>query len=78
VDNAAAVSMASRDTNHDAHKHFMVRLYFVRDQVNNQFIKVAWVPSRDMIADSLTKPLPTPEFLSNRALLMGHNLPTPL
>jgi hypothetical protein len=75
VDNAAAVSMASRDTNHDAHKHFMVRLYFVRDQVNNQFIKVAWVPSRDMIADSLTKPLPTPQFLSNRALLMGHSSP---
>jgi len=44
-------------------KHGTVDYHFIRDQVQFDLLQVAHVSSADQLADILTKPLPTSQFL---------------
>lgn len=57
-DNASAIHLSKNSTYYDKTKHIKVRLYFIRDIVNNKEIRIEWVDSAHNPADMLTKALP--------------------
>jgi hypothetical protein len=62
--NATIPCVTSRRT-----KHIDVRYWYVNAQVQNEVVKLAYLPSSDMIADILTKPLGRIQFTKLRAML---------
>lgn len=57
ADNQAAVKMASNPVNHPRAKHNDVAHHFVRDEVEKRAIEMKYIPTDQMVADGLTKPL---------------------
>jgi hypothetical protein len=58
VDNQSAIAVAKNPEHHNRMKHIENRMHFLRDCVQNGNISIRWVPSKDNLADFLTKPLP--------------------
>jgi hypothetical protein len=56
-DNQACIAMTDHDVNHSRAKHIDLRYYFVRELVEEKKIIVKYVPSKENLADFLTKPL---------------------
>ena len=44
-------------------KHLDLRFYWLRDTVEAGKIKPSYIPTGEMVADALTKPLPAPKVL---------------
>ncbi|KAE9338779.1 hypothetical protein PF008_g11896 [Phytophthora fragariae] len=63
IDNKAAISMASNSGYTPRAPHIDLRVHFVRDHIENGAIKVQHVRSAQQLADYITKPLPTPQFV---------------
>jgi hypothetical protein len=55
-------------------KHINVQLYFVKDKLEKGVIKLEYCPSKDMLTDGLTKPLPGPAFLEHRERINLHGI----
>jgi hypothetical protein len=66
IDNRSAIALATNPVHHDRTKHIDLRYHFVRRAVQEQRIKLKWVSTKQMVADILTKPLPSPAFLLQR------------
>ena len=61
-------------SNADRTRHISIRFYFVSDRVKGGEIKVQYMPTDDMIADILTKPLQMGKFrMQSRQLLNWDN-----
>ena len=58
-------------------KHYEIWMRYCRELYLNLIIEVNWVPTKEQIADLLTKPLDKTTFLSLRALLMTSNTEVP-
>ena len=52
-------------------KHIDVRYHFVRDVRERGQVNFEFCPTKEMIADALTKSLPKPAFIKFRELLLG-------
>ena len=50
-------------------KHIDIRHHFIRDHIENKDIELDYIPTEDMTADILTKPLPRPVFERLRSKL---------
>lgn len=57
ADNQGAIALAKNPTHHNGTKHIAIRYHFTREHVNNKNIKLSYIPTIDMAADILTKPL---------------------
>jgi hypothetical protein len=57
----------------DSTRHINLRYFFVHDLLSKGEVKVEYKPTKEMIADILTKPLQGTLFLDLRKMLMGHN-----
>jgi hypothetical protein len=68
-DNQAALVLAEDPSFHTRAKHINVKWHYIRECTENNLIQVQYVPSRDNIADILTKALPTQPFLRLRSFL---------
>jgi hypothetical protein len=68
-DNQAANALAEDPSFHARAKHIDVKWHYIRECTENGHITVSYVPSRDNVADILTKPLPGPQFLRLRSFL---------
>jgi hypothetical protein len=66
-DNVAAISITKNPESHQMTKHIVIRYHYVRDQVSLGEFSVFHVPSRDQLADFLTKPASKDVFLQCRA-----------
>ena len=55
-DNQSAISMFNNRPSHDA-KHIDIRYHFVKDNLLKGLVDVKYIPSKDQIADHLTKAL---------------------
>ena len=52
--------------------HIDIRKYYVRELVLNGFFKLVPLRTHKMVADALTKSLPSPAFVGHRQIMTGH------
>jgi len=52
-------------------RHINIRYYFITDRINMKEIEVEWCPTKEMVADFMTKPLQGSHFRRLRDLIMG-------
>ncbi|KAL1956598.1 hypothetical protein VTO42DRAFT_7009 [Malbranchea cinnamomea] len=62
VDNKGAIDLAKIDGITKRSKHVDTRFHYSREQQLLGVITIVYVPTTEMAADGLTKPLPTPSF----------------
>ena len=53
-------------------RHIGIRRYFVRDMVSAGVIKLEPLRTHLMVADALTKSLPSPAHIKHREIMLGH------
>jgi hypothetical protein len=70
-DNQAAIAIASDDVHHTRTKHIDIRHHFIRSHVQQEQVRLEWVPSADQQADVLTKALGRVAFTKCRDAIMG-------
>jgi hypothetical protein len=75
TDNNAALILSKDPRFHARAKHINTKWHFVRELTDNGCIQVGYIPSKDNVADILTKPLPGPTFCHLRSLLGLCNIP---
>lgn len=61
-DNQGAIAAMRNDVQHSKLKHMELRYYFLKKAVEQEHIEVEYCPTREMIADILTKALGRPAF----------------
>eukprot|EP00253_Pinus_taeda_P015557 PITA_15557 len=61
-DNTSAISISRNPVMHSKTKHIPIKYHFLREQVLEQKVKLEYVPSKEQVADILTKPLPRETF----------------
>jgi hypothetical protein len=52
-------------------KHIDMKYHFVKDHVQLGTVKLRYLPTGDMVADMLTKPLPGPALVKHRNAILG-------
>ena len=53
-------------------RHVDICMYFVRELVLAGFLKLVFLRTHKMVADTLTKSLPSPGFVGHRQIMTGH------
>ena len=61
-DNETAIKIAYNPVQHIRTKHIEIHHHFIRDHVARGDIELAYVPTKDQLADIFTKPLEEPRF----------------
>ena len=61
-DNISTINLAHNPEYHQRTKHTALRYYYVRQEIEKGTIKVEYIPTTEMPADGLTKPLPNTKF----------------
>ncbi len=61
-DNQAAIQIARNPILHKRTKHIDVRHHYVREVVGKGQLELIYIPTKDQLADLLTKPLPRDSF----------------
>ncbi len=72
-DNRAASLMARNESSMKRSKHIDVRFHFIRELVNSERINIIDVPTKDQLADALTKALPRDKHLYFVKSVMGNS-----
>ena len=68
MDNQAAIKIAENAESNHRSKHIDIRYHFIREKVKENKVKLIFTPTAEMIADTLTKPLPRPLFEKLRTM----------
>ena len=68
-DNQGAIAIAKNPTSHARTKHIDIRYHFVREAMQKGTIELHYCPTKEMIADLLTKPLPRGQFEQLRSAM---------
>ena len=68
-DNQGAIALVRNPENHSRTKHIDVQYHYIREVVEDGLIQISYVPTNEMAADILTKPLTKAAFERGRALL---------
>ncbi len=55
----------------DRTRHINVRYYFIKDRIDSGEIKLEYIPTEEMAADTLTKPLVGTKFKELKAKLLN-------
>ena len=68
------IAMAKNPQQHGRSKHIDIKYHFVRELVENKTIKLKYCPTKEMIADFLTKGLNREQFfyLRKKAGIESH------
>ena len=61
LDNQSAIALAKDHQYHPRTKHIDIRFHFIRWVVEDGKIRLIFCPTDDMVADTLTKALPSPK-----------------
>ena len=69
MDNQSAISVSKNPEHHGRMKHLDLRWYWLRDVVDAGTLDPMFIPTNDMAADILTKPLPRPQVQKCRELM---------
>jgi hypothetical protein len=73
-DNQGAIALAQNPVRYGANKHIELRRHWVRQQIKENKVKVSYLPTDQMVADTLTKPLARIKFLACTKVLMGEDV----
>ena len=68
-DNQGAIALTANPEHHRRTKHIDVRHHWIREAVQQGQFQIGYVPTKQMIADGFTKPLPFPAFRSFISML---------
>jgi len=71
-DNLACVAMSENPVRRKFSRPIDIRKYFVRELVLAGFLKLVPLRTHKMVADALTKSLPSPAFIGHRQIMTGH------
>lgn len=73
-DNQSTICMARSPQYHGRAKHVDIKFHYVRELVERETVKLEYCPSKEMVADLLTKGLGSTQFVRLRELLGLHKL----
>jgi hypothetical protein len=65
-DNESAIRMADNPVEHSRTKHIVIRYHFLRDHQQKGDIEIAYINTKDQLADIFTKPLDEQSFTKLR------------
>jgi hypothetical protein len=65
-DNESAIRMADNPVEHSHTKHIAIRYHFLRDHQQREDIEIAYVSTKEQLADIFTKPLEEKTFTKLR------------
>jgi hypothetical protein len=68
-DNQGAIALAKNPEFHKRTKHIDIRYHFVREKVEDGQVSLEYCPTREMLADLMTKAIPGPQFDALRTKL---------
>ena len=57
ADNKSAIALASNPVYHGRSRHIDIQYHYTREKVNDDTIQLLYLPTLEMVADGLTKPL---------------------
>ena len=69
--NLTCVTMSENLVYRKFSRRIDIRRYFVRQSVKGGFVKLIPLRTHKMVADALTKSLPSPAFIGHRRVMMG-------
>ena len=72
-DNESTISIAHTEEISDRNKHVDIKYHFLKDYVIKGTIFLAHLPTEEMTADILTKPLAEDSFIYLRSKLLGYD-----
>ncbi|MBW0493740.1 hypothetical protein O181_033455 [Austropuccinia psidii MF-1] len=72
TDNQSTISIASNHIYHHGTRHINFRLHFIRNLVEEENLKIEYLDSNKMIADSLTKNNNYPKSINHLKLIFGN------
>ncbi|MGZ8925640.1 MAG: reverse transcriptase domain-containing protein, partial [Nitrososphaeraceae archaeon] len=61
-DNTGAIHMSDHSTNHNRTKHIDIKHFYIRDIIKQYPIRIEYIPTKDQLADILTKATTTQVF----------------
>jgi len=70
-DNLACITMSENPVRRKFSRHIDIRRYFVRELVKANIVKLIPLRTHTMVADALTKSLPSPTFIAHRKVVLG-------
>ena len=70
-DNQGALALANNPVQQQRSKHIDIRYHFVRSEIHKKFLPVAYVASKDNLADIFTKPINGPKIKTFVPSLFG-------
>ena len=70
-DNQACIKMATNPVVSGRNRHFAMRMWWLRQQVEDGAVVFKYVPTESQLADMFTKVLPAPEFVKHRDALLS-------
>jgi hypothetical protein len=71
-DNQGCIKLAKNPVFQNRTKHIDLRIHFIREKVESGEIELVYVPTKDQIADIMTKPLAKVKFGELRCELLGY------
>jgi hypothetical protein len=76
VDNKSLITLAQQFSgNHKRCKHFLARIHYMIEQVEQHVVKLKHLQGTTLQADMLTKPKERPGFKANKKLMLGLQRP---
>jgi transposase InsO family protein len=57
IDNTSAIDLAKDPKHHQKSKHIEIKYHYVRDQVKEKKVILSYIPTKEMMADPMTKPI---------------------
>lgn len=73
-DNISAINIAHNPVQHDRTKHIEINRHFIKEKLESGLISTPYTPSKDLLANVLTKGLPVSRFQEIITQLFTHQL----
>ena len=73
-DNQGAIALVENPVHHQRSKHIDIKYHFIRNECSQGNITVAYMPTSDMVADTLTKPASKHKLNQFHDVMFGNSL----